>query len=159
MFGASGQQVKYAEAATLTAHNRPGDHPGGGSRAEEKSSPQGPAQRKHETELDSLAKTARDKGYSTQVQHSKTTNSSYLYVGHENESGGFTSVLKIRVSDHPKPGSKFGHDKKSNTVSVRTKDADKLSQHLASLPNRGGKGKVYDDSSGRGVFKEAEVPA
>ena len=117
--------------------------------------PQGPSQRRHEIELDSLAKTARDKGYSTQVQHSKTTHSSYLYVGYENESGGFTSVLKIRVSDHPKPGSKFGHDKKLNTVSIRTKDTDKLKHHLAALPQRSGKGKIYDDSSGLGVFKDA----
>ena len=112
-------------------------------------------QNKHVQHIEAAAKLARGKGYTTEVNHSNTTSSSYLALGERVGERGFKTHFIIRISDHKKPGFRNGYDAKSKTLRIDTKDGAKALEFVKGLPVREGKGQVLSwDETGRSSFKD-----
>lgn len=58
----------------------------------------------NETLIRKAASLARRAGFWVIISDSHTTGSSYLYVGRPSKEGGLTTLAKLRVSDHRRPG-------------------------------------------------------
>jgi hypothetical protein len=72
------------------------------------------------------ASLARRKGWAVLVSDSRSTESSYLYIGHPSRFGGFTTVGVLRVSNHRIPGyARGGWHKGRYDLRPRSRKADR----------------------------------
>lgn len=91
--------------------------------------------------IETIERRAHDAGYHTVFNASQTTGSLYLTIGEPTATGGIRRRVEVRISGHPKPGSRAGWKQAGTQFDLRsTAPVWKIKADIEAIFDRIGRG-------------------